>query len=490
MDSERPIEKLLRQAAQARRAQGGAPQEVHPATRRLLQGEVARKFAAGNAGASAPERRPFFDLFMPRLAWGAAVIVGLGLAASLMLPRNNPARQEMFFAKNDRVAMVANESKARAAVPAEQPARTAPRPDSSALADADSLRVAQAERDKDTLNVERRRAEPERTQSLALNEPAAATSPAPQREAEGAVRQSMQNKLTTATASAGVPIEKQKEQLAETYSVAPAQTPMTQEEIYQRRYGLARPSQPALTPAPSGAAGVAASSGGKLGNETSKTELAYKSNSQQAATNASSLTVQLKAAAAADVAKRSPAPIVQATQQFVQAMSPNKTPDLADKGVTGKPILFSFELQQLGREVRIIDSDGSVYSGSFQPAEVFSYLESSASEKAAATRSLQTTEALSQRKDAFADSKIEVDASYAFKVSGTNRTLKQLVVFSGQVLAPTNALSPVAAPAGTVNGNRVSRPELNPLPLQNSRISGRALIGTNNEVEVNAISAH
>jgi len=152
MEPERPIEKLLRQAAQARRAQAGAPQELHPANRRMLQGEVARKF-----GSSAPaaEKRSFLDLFMPRLAWGAALVVGLGLAASLMLPRNNPTRQEMFFAKNDRVAVVAadNEAKARLAVPAERPAPAGARPDSSALADADSLRVAKAERDKDSLNL-------------------------------------------------------------------------------------------------------------------------------------------------------------------------------------------------------------------------------------------------------------------------------------------------------------------------------------------------
>src|SRR6185369_11290867 len=223
MDPERPIEKLLRQAAQARRAQAGEPQEVHPATRRMLQGEVARKFGSG-----APQRRSFFDLFMPRLAWGAAVVVGLGLAASLMLPRNKPTQQEMFFAKNDRVAMVAadNEAKSRLAVPAEKPAPAGLQPDSSALAGADSLRVAKAERDKDAANFERRRAESERTQSLALNEPAAATSPVPTREAEGTVRQSIQNKLTT-TAGTAVLLEKQKEQLAETYSVAPAQTPMT-----------------------------------------------------------------------------------------------------------------------------------------------------------------------------------------------------------------------------------------------------------------------
>ena len=97
-----------------------------------LQGEVARKFASGKAdGGPAPERRSLFDLLMPRLAWGAAVVVGLGLAASLMLPRNKSAQQEMYFAKNDRVAVVAadNESKARAAVPLEKVAPAAPRPE-------------------------------------------------------------------------------------------------------------------------------------------------------------------------------------------------------------------------------------------------------------------------------------------------------------------------------------------------------------------------
>ena len=79
--------------------------------------------------------------------------------------------------------------------------------------------------------------------------------------------------------------------------------------------------------------------------------------------------------------------------------------------------------------------------------------------------------------------------SYSFKVTGTNQTLKQTVTFTAEVLAPKNALS-LVGPAGTVNGNRVAPPELNALPLQNSRISGRALIGTNKEVEVNAVPSH
>src|SRR5215831_5546206 len=102
MDPERPIEKLLRQAAQARRAEAGPPQELHPANRRMLQSEVARKYAS----AAPPAKRSFFELFMPRLAWAAAVIVGLGLAAALMLPRESPRQSEMLLAKNDRLGTV------------------------------------------------------------------------------------------------------------------------------------------------------------------------------------------------------------------------------------------------------------------------------------------------------------------------------------------------------------------------------------------------
>jgi len=497
MDPERPIEKLLRQAAEARRTQAGTPQELHLANRRMLQSEIARKFAS-----AVPHRRSFFELYMPRLAWSAAVIVGVGLAASLMLPRKNPPRQEMLFAKNDRVTGTANEPKPASASAASESlaqsqvvAPSEQRVDSSALAAANSARLADAERDKDSVSLERRRVEPERSQPLAMNEPAA-TPPQPlpreegRREGEGTVRQPTDAQLHTATSTAGgsLAVAKQKEQLADRYATAtPPQTPVTEEKMVQRRYGLAGPAQSSPPPAASaGTAGVGASTAMKLNDETAKAEHANKSVPTAAAPASSSLGVQLKSAASADLTKRSPAPVAQATQKFVQATL-NKTLELAQKSTISKPILFSFELQQLGREVRIIDSDGSVYSGSFQPPETFNELDSTVSEKAAVTRSLQTTEAQAERKKGLADSKLPIDMSYSFKVSGTNQTLKQIVTFTGEVLAPTNALS-LIGPAGTVNGNRTA--ELHPLPLQNSRVSGKAVIGTNNEVEVNAIPSH
>jgi hypothetical protein len=508
MDPERPIEKLLRQAAQARRDQADAPQELHPATRRMLQGEVARKFASGKAdipvGARTPERRSFFDwvgraspraVLLPRLAWGAAVFVGLGLAASLMLPRKNAPQQEMLLAKNDRLTTVetAKEAKTRVATPSEQPAPVTPRPDSSALAQANSARLADAERDKDSLSLERRRTESERSQPLAFNEPAPAPVPLLKREAQEAARQSTVTQSHSATATVGGSLakEKQKEQLADAYSrAAPPQTPVAEESLAQRRYGLASAPQPAPSIAAPAAAGLAAtSSATKLSDDTGKAELAYKSFPQQITNNATLLRLKLKSAMSADGAKRSPVPIPEVTQKFVQVAIQNKITDSDDKSAAAKPILVSFELKQRGGEVQIIDSDGSIYSGTFESPETFTYLNSAPPEKAAAARSLQSSEAPPERKDALSDSRLQTEMSFAFKVTGTNQTLKQTVKVTAEVLAPKNALS-LLGPAGTVNGNRVAPPGLNPLPLQNSRISGKALIGTNQEVEVNAVASH
>jgi hypothetical protein len=496
MDPERPIEKLLRQAAQARRAQADAPQELHPANRRMLQGEVARKFAA------APQRRSFFELFLPRLAWGAAVVVGLGLAASLMLPRQNAAQKEVFFAKNDRASAprTVNETPA----PASALSKSLAPAEAPALA---RTEVAQAGRDKDALNLERQRTESHGAQPLALNEPAAApgelpregTRPTPVPKAEGraesaaTARQSeTQMRRQIASADSLLAGEKQKEELAsKAYGgAAPPQTPARETNALERRYAFAPTAQPApSSAAPAGNAGAAASSTLKLSDETAKADLAQKSAPPMASAAPARLGVQLQSANSVDNEKRAPAPVARVTQQFVETVALNKNADFADKSAATRSILTSFELQQVGREVRIVDSDGSVYSGAFQSPETFSELDSYATQNTVVTRSAQASALKSERKGGLYDSKLQTDVGYAFKVTGTNQSLNQIVTFTGQVFAPTNALS-VSGPAGTLNGNRIAPPELNPLPLQNSRISGKAVIGTNQAVEVNAIPSH
>ena len=81
MNEERFIETLLRRYAKKRRADAGAPLEMHPATRRLLRAEVARRF--GNA---AREEAPVANAWVRfwrgwgrQLAWATPVLVAAGV---------------------------------------------------------------------------------------------------------------------------------------------------------------------------------------------------------------------------------------------------------------------------------------------------------------------------------------------------------------------------------------------------------------------------
>src|SRR5579862_4800516 len=90
MDPEREIEKLLRAYAQKRRADAGDPLKLHPANRRLLQGEVSQrspKPAAGGAFWSllALFRRPAFVL-------GVVAVALVGV--SLFLPALSSAKKK------------------------------------------------------------------------------------------------------------------------------------------------------------------------------------------------------------------------------------------------------------------------------------------------------------------------------------------------------------------------------------------------------------
>ena len=94
MEPERHIEKLLRSLARFRRSQAGDPAKgadpfaLHPATRRLLQGEVARRAPKPGAGAA---RAPWFWGFHPLLA-GALVMAVLCTLAAALLPTLSKAK--------------------------------------------------------------------------------------------------------------------------------------------------------------------------------------------------------------------------------------------------------------------------------------------------------------------------------------------------------------------------------------------------------------
>lgn len=140
-------------------------------------------------------------------------------------------------------------------------------------------------------------------------------------------------------------------------------------------------------------------------------------------------------------------------------------------------IMASFQIEQTGNSIRIVDNDGSIYSGVLRAEKPGSQTRHSAnssvgSRSQPASRSPMPSSTASQ--------------NFTLEVSGTNLSLNQRVVFTGN-LSVDNA----AAQAVGRRENRSAKPIAQPSfgsVLSNSRIQGQAQVGENGIVNVEAVA--
>jgi hypothetical protein len=152
-------------------------------------------------------------------------------------------------------------------------------------------------------------------------------------------------------------------------------------------------------------------------------------------------------------------------------------------------VLAAFRVEQSGSQLRVIDNDGSIYTGTAEMAAVGNSYRAATEQKGAellksngggAARSVSATPA----------SKAQAAQHFSFRVAGTNRTRNEPVVFTGDFVVLTNA--PAAAPQTGATGAALSQDQAKAQPsslLQNSTITGRAQVGTGREIEINAVPA-
>ena len=151
-------------------------------------------------------------------------------------------------------------------------------------------------------------------------------------------------------------------------------------------------------------------------------------------------------------------------------------------------VLSTFKFEQAGEELRVIDSDGSVYKGYVQDSEPTQLTALTELNKdLLPRRSLRPVPAAAPTGTATGAASVP---AYFFRVTGTNRSLNQTIVFTG-TLRPTNnvvARESVNAPSLS---NRVSLDSSRPsiVPLGSSRVSGTVLVGNRQPVEINAVPA-
>src|SRR4051812_10853672 len=109
MEPERKIEKVLRAFAKKRRDDAG-DFKLHPATRRILQGEAARRNPKPNEGSLLGK---LFGTLRPSLIYAACFAVVVIMGAALLLPGLNKSknRSQMAVAASNlkQIGMAAKE---------------------------------------------------------------------------------------------------------------------------------------------------------------------------------------------------------------------------------------------------------------------------------------------------------------------------------------------------------------------------------------------
>jgi len=453
MDKERRIEKLLRAFAKKRKADAGAPLEMHPATRRLLQGEVARRTKA-----KLPTEQSWWRFWFgtPRRAFAVCAVMSLIISGTVFLTTMKPSKPAMNLAKmTDRIGRPQDVGVVKQPAP---PAAASPAPEMPAPASPPApVSVALADRkDADT--------------GLAHG------------GGGGAGGISGMEPATTPPASASAPLAMYDDTAAKdtttTYALnGPAPEGATLQKgdsiggsykdtvLLTNSFQATVAGEGALTAAPA------------LDAEKQLAETKVPQ-STTATLNFASAGSRFENRDALKADKELP------LQQFYRLRAATDKADVAKeksralgavKKSSAGDVLDSFSVAQEGNQITMVDSDGSQYTGFVQPMALSGAMANSPAPAS-------TTPAPSRRAggltSAGAFNMVTFDSSgtqnYTFRVTGTNVSLKQLVVFSGKFVALTNGV----VTRGESVTNSIASDQFGPAAaLQNLRIEGRAVVG-------------
>lgn len=469
MNDERPIEKLLRRYAQQRRDEAGAPPELHPATRRLLQGEVARQFPR-LAREARPGPRGFVALLARRWLYAVGMFVVLGLAAALLLPSMTKLKHQTLLAQKTASAereIVARDTPTLTVAPLTSPNTPQPiltsgerrvatsQPVSSdggrkSVDEADALHTALASE----------------AATAAADQPSLAKSDV---KGLGAAAESRQ------VTARSLPV-----------SAVPA-TPTLSYQSPARAAGVAAPAnEPALAQSArtkrSDYENAADGYGGNLQAAPPPAPLAVAPAANAIRSD------QQTATREGGVEKDAARYYLQSFANVAQKIVPTRATKAKAKAESPiVPVLTHFQVQSAGDEVRVIDSDGSIYRGVLN-AGALSQI-SGGRDKEPVLHYQSTS---SNRAQSLADGRpgaSQVTQGYLWRAEGTNRTLNQNVVFTWNFVETTNntASSRLQTTSGALNQDASKLPSQFPASLNNTIINGRAQLGPSQQIEVKAV---
>ena len=429
MNEERPIEKLLRRYAKKRRDESGPARELHPATRRALQGEVARQFPKPSS-----KERSAFDEFMGVFSrrWIHAVItlVVLMVAAAVMLPTLSKSKSKSQFAKNASVSPAD-------AMNAPEPAASAPMPATVAVDGLANAVVTNGASAAWGGLAENRRDEVAQRRL----------------EADRDFRSGGGNMVTS---SDSVEIKPTSPQIFENLG-----TP----------FGGAKPQRE-----------TSLFLGGV--SETRNTDVAMTANTDLAINTSKGSVANSLMFDKVGLARGGGAPEKDAGTSYRQNFSNDqplakKAMAISGEAKTITPVLANFQIEQSGNKLRVIDGDGSTYLGEVAPDQAYGLAQNAAFKNDGKEKLADELKSEQQK---------QTDSAYQFRVTGTNRTLNQQVVFTWNCIPMTNSLAfsnSSFAASELKNLAAAKMPQQFP-GFQNSIINGRAQISSQIDIEINA----
>jgi len=474
IEPERPIEKHLRAVAQKRREEAGNSFDLHPATRRLLHDEVTRKYAI-----SALRLRSFLGFrigLWPRFAIGLGSIIVLTLGSWLFVISLHHERLNTFMAKSDSIHNVLaveptalpQEQRAQEVDQLEELARldSSPKTPATSIRDEPPQRLAETERAREA-DSSTQTSEQLTKRSVDMRTPLTAAAPAKDQPNSGA----LSDQVTAPKAAV--------------------------EESFNRRYALARSSTSTEPSAPSVTSGSSPVLAPGVRADTGQAIISLAGNLSQQEKTAQLVTAGAVSQAPLDYASTS-AILRSHFTSVSSSLQGGKVDKLAEaqpklksaatnKASSLQAILPSFEVEQQGAAFRVIDHDGSIYSGYLQPAPM--PVVGKKISDAEIRREVSRAQSFRGRVES-ETLPTPAQQAYFFNVSGTNRSLNESVIFSGNLLTLTNS-GGLMLNTNAINSDglqrAISSQKAQSVSQPFLRISGKALVGQKGELQIEAV---
>jgi len=134
-------------------------------------------------------------------------------------------------------------------------------------------------------------------------------------------------------------------------------------------------------------------------------------------------------------------------------------------------ILNEFQVEQSDHEIRLVDADGSTYSGKLEPL---------AQNDARSIYNQKKNAPFSQGARAFDEKAQSANAEYYFRATGYNTSLKKPLVFEGNYIAPLGVAQKKVAKAKTESEERDEE--------ASARITGVAKVHGESPVQIDAVA--